>query len=107
MPTSTASGGSSSKASHISRRTRSAVASHHRELDDVRRRALDDGVDRQPLPQQPALALLGTELRYRPAATQQRVDEPVALGLGNRLVDERLDGRKALEVALDVKGRLI
>ena len=47
------------------------------------------------------------QLGDRPAAAEQRVDEPVALRLGDRLVDEALDGREALEVALDVERSLL
>ncbi len=82
------------------------MAADHRELDDVRRGALDDRVDRQPLAQAPALALVGAELRNPAAPAEKRLDEPFVGCVGDRLVDEAADGREALEIALDVLASL-
>ena len=83
------------------------MAAHHRQLDDVGGGSLDHRVDGQPLAQRAPLALLGAQLGDRPAAAHQGGHEPVALGARDRLVDEPLHRREALEVALDVDRRLL
>ena len=53
----------------------------HRDLDHVRRGALHDGVDGEPLAERARLTVPRPELRDRPAPAEQGPHLPVALGL--------------------------
>src|SRR5919108_5221365 len=84
-----------------------AVDRHHRHFDDVGVRALHDEVDRQALAEGAGLALRGTDLRDRAAATQQGGDVAVFTRLIDRALDEVLHVREAGEVRVDVRLRLV
>ena len=64
------------------------LAADHRELDDVRRGALDHGVDRQALAERAHLVVAGAQLRDLPAPAPERRDVALLLGLLDRLRDE-------------------
>ena len=83
------------------------VDADHRHLDDVRRRALHDRVDGEPLAERARLPVADADLRNRPAAAEQRRHVAVALGLLDRALDEVLHVREAREVGVDVLLRLL
>src|SRR3954453_11930782 len=83
------------------------AAAGHRDLDDVRRRALDDHVHGEALAQHPRLPLPRPQLRDAADATEERGHVAVRLGPLDRLLDPRLDRREALEVAIDELLRLV
>ena len=74
---------------------------HHRELDDVRRRALDDGVDGEPLAELARLASCAPA-----AAPEQRRHVAVLARLLDRLGHEAATAGKR-EVAVDERLRLL
>ena len=69
---------------------------HHRHLDDVRGRALDDRVDREALAQLARLPVARAELGDLAAAAEQRRDVAVLLGLRDGVGHELRDRREAL-----------
>jgi hypothetical protein len=75
----------------------------HRQLDDVGGRSLNHGVDGEALTEHPALAIRRTQLRDVAPATHQGLHMALVGRLGNRCVDEPLDGWEALEIAVDVE----
>ena len=79
----------------------------HRDLDDVRVRALHAEVDRDALAEAARLAVRGAELGHRPAAAEQARRVPVLRRLRDRPRDERLHLREAREVRVDVRLRLL
>ncbi len=75
---------------------------HHGHLDHVGGGALHDRVHGEPLAQGARLAVRGSQLRDRSAATEQGANEAVPLGLLDRSGDEVLHVREAGEVGVDV-----
>ena len=75
----------------------------HRELDQVRGGALDDGVDRHALAERLFVRVARVDLRDRAATTEDRFD--VAVGVALRLIDaggeELVDPGEARLVVLD------
>ena len=81
--------------------TQRVVTADHRQLDDVRGRALDHGVDRQTLAERTHLVVAGLQLWDLAAATPQRLDVTLLLGPLDRLGDESGHAREALQVGVD------
>ena len=80
---------------------------NHRDLDDVRVRALHHEVDRDPLAESARRAVTHPQLGHRPATPEQARHVAVTLGLLDRARDEVLDEREAREVGVDVLLRLL
>src|SRR5512133_2317531 len=72
-------------------RAQPAVHPEHRDLDDVRVRALHHEVDGEPLAQRPRLPVRGANLRHGTAPAEQARDVAVASRLLDRPLDEVLD----------------
>ena len=82
------------------------VAADHGHLDDVGGAALDDRVHGQPLSQRALLEVARGQLGDGPAAAEDRGHVALPPGGLDGGFDEGLHPRQALEVALDVGGRL-
>ena len=79
----------------------------HRDLDDVRVRALHDEVHGDALAEPARLPVRRAQLGDRPPAPEQARHVAVLRGLRDRARDERLDEREAVEVRVDVRLRLL
>src|SRR4051794_20774451 len=79
----------------------------HRDLDDVRIRALHDEVDGDALAEAARLAVRRADLGYRPTPPEQRRHVAVLLRLVDRPPDEVLHVREAREVRVYVLLRLL
>ncbi len=74
----------------------------HRELDEVGRAALDDGVEGGALAELTAGLDRGFDVGDRAAATENRCDIPLRAGLYDAFVGEAFDGGEAAAVGGDV-----
>ena len=83
------------------------VHADHRELDDVGGRALDHGVDREPLAERAHLPVRRAQLRDRPATAEHRHRVAALAGLVDRPRDPLRDPRHAPAVGVDVRLRLL
>ena len=77
------------------------LAAHHRDLDDVRRGALDHRVDREPLAEAARLGVAGAQLGDRAAAAHQRRHVALLLRPLDHLLAEGAHRREALQVTGD------
>ncbi len=83
------------------------VHADHRELDDVRRGALDHGVDREPLAERAHLPVRRPQLGDRPATAEHRHRVAALARLLDRARDPLGDARHASAVGVDVRLRLL
>ena len=80
---------------------------HHRQFDQIRRRALDRGIDRHALAKLPHDRIGAVDLRDQPPAAQERLHVAVLPGSLDVLVQTRAHLRIAGEVGLDEGGSLL
>ena len=77
------------------------VNSNHRELDDVRCSSLYRGIDGISLCESPDRSISGIDIRQIPSPSEDSLDVAVLPRGSNRIVNERADCRKGIEIIVN------